>query len=146
MKRLPLGGLLLASAVAAGDGVASSADVNAGRSWHSGSVSYVGAPNIDWGWAPAVQVVTLGTGIVSSAMGIPGGRALYCTGLALMSRAAAFYLAQRGQASPAAAQGMFPSDGEGTRFPTQREHFVSQGPVGALAHGIAIDQQVGSVA
>lgn len=91
--------------VGALDGVASSEDIEAGRSWKSTGVTLGTSPVVGWGWAPAVQVGAVIAGIAGVATNRDWGRGALCTGVGLFVRAGAIQLAQHRQKTPANAQG-----------------------------------------
>ena len=89
------------AAVVAGalDGLGASADTAAGRNWDTPGVGFDG-PVLAWGFAPAVQIATLGTGVVAQVQGIKAARGLTAAGAGMIARAIAFKLAQRGGGVP----------------------------------------------
>ncbi len=96
------GGIFVGAAIGALDGYAASADAKAGRQWASPGISYIGAPVLAWGWAPAVQVGAVVTGIALEAAGQNGSTPLV-GGAILMARAGALTVARRNK--PVSVQG-----------------------------------------
>ena len=96
----------IAAAIGGLDGLAASRDASMGRSWNSPGLATTMAPVVGWGWAPVVQIGSLGVGAAAATMGQDWGIAAMCAGAAAFTRAAAFRLAQGRSSTPIPAQGM----------------------------------------
>src|ERR1035441_3432350 len=90
---------VLAAAIGGLDGLASSRDATKGRSWNSTGLSTAGAPVLSWGFAPAVEVGSIGVGAAAATMGRGWGTAVMCAGAASFTRAAAFQPTHPGPAT-----------------------------------------------